>query len=134
MFHSRTLSKGDTGKLGEDLACEYLIGKGYRILERNYWRPWGEIDIIARAKNNILIFVEVKALKEYPGAGLSPEDNLTSAKLQKLQRTCRQYVAENPDAVRGDRGWQIDLIAIKLPADIGDASLKNCDAKHYENI
>jgi putative endonuclease len=123
-----------TGQLGEDLACEYLANKGYRVLERNYRRPWGEIDIIARAKTNILIFVEVKALKENPAGGLLPEDNLTGSKLQKLQRTCQEFVAENPDWVKGSRGWQIDLVAIKIPAVGNKPALKNCEVNHYENI
>ena len=123
-----------TGKIGEDLACEYLIGKGYRILKRNYWKPWGEIDIIAVAKTNTLVFVEVKALKENSFAGLLPEDNLTSSKLKKLQRTCQGFVAENPGLVRGDRGWQIDLVAVKIPAIADRPALKNCEINHYENI
>ena len=42
-----------TGKIGEDIACKYLIGKGYTIIERNFRRKWGEIDIIcSKNKNN----------------------------------------------------------------------------------
>ncbi|HUX36154.1 MAG TPA: YraN family protein [Candidatus Paceibacterota bacterium] len=122
------------GRLGEDLACQYLSDKGYRFLGRNYRKPWGEIDIIVRAKNNTLVFVEVKALSENSYEGLSPEDNLTSAKLRKLQRTCQKFVAVNPDWIRGDRGWQLDLVAIKIPAGIGNPVLKNCEINHYENI
>ncbi len=145
MFRAKT-SKSETGELGENLACEYLIGKGYRILKRNYWKPWGEIDIIAVAKTNTLVFVEVKALKENSSAGLPacaglpaqagllPEDNLTSSKLNKLQRTCRGFVADKPDLVREDRGWQIDLVAVSIPAGIDDPALKNCEIRHYENI
>src|SRR3990167_4808539 len=94
LYHMDNIS---VGELGENLACEYLNGKGYRILKRNYWKPWGELDIIAVAKTNVLVFVEVKALKENSSAGLLPEDNLTSSKLSKLQRTCRAFVVENPD-------------------------------------
>ncbi|MDP3948648.1 MAG: YraN family protein [bacterium] len=133
MFNSKT-SKSETGQLGEDIACEYLIGKGYRILERNYWKPWGEIDIVAVARTNTLVFVEVKTLKENPSAGLSPEDNLTGSKLRKLQRVCRGFVADKPQLVREDRGWQIDLVAIKIPAGIDNPALENCEINHYENI
>ncbi len=121
------------GKLGEDIACQYLIGKRYRILERNYWKPWGEIDIVAVAKTNTLVFVEVKTLKENL-SGLLPEDNLTGSKFQKLQRVCRGFVADKPYLIREDRGWQIDLIAIKIPAGIDNPDIKNCEIKHYENI
>jgi putative endonuclease len=48
------------GRLAEDLAAKALRRKGYRILERNYRNPLGEIDIIAR-DGETLVFVEVKA-------------------------------------------------------------------------
>jgi putative endonuclease len=87
------------GKLGEDLACEYLVNNGYKILQRNYRKPWGEIDIIGKAKDGTLVFFEVKALAGIDGAGLVPEDNVTAAKLIKLRRTCQAFVAKNPDLV-----------------------------------
>ena len=46
-------------KCGEDLAAEFLIKKGYKILERNFEASQGEIDIIAK-DNKELVFVEVK--------------------------------------------------------------------------
>lgn len=48
------------GKIGENKAVEYLISKGYRILDRNYRTKIGEIDIIAMISGT-LVFVEVKA-------------------------------------------------------------------------
>jgi len=36
------------GELGEGVACEFLVRHGYSILERNYTKKWGEIDIIAQ--------------------------------------------------------------------------------------
>ena len=47
------------GQWGENRAEEFLINQGYRILERNYRIPGGEIDIIAEEKDEI-VFVEVK--------------------------------------------------------------------------
>jgi putative endonuclease len=116
------------GKLGEDLACEYLANKGHRILQRNYRKPWGEIDIVARAKDNTLVFVEVKALVGGEKIGLTPEDNLTAAKLMKLRRTCAAFVAKNPDLVNEKRGWRIDLVAITLNSETKP------EIRHYENI
>ena len=48
------------GKVGEDLACEELVRRGYEIVARRYRQRGGEIDIIAR-DGGTLVFVEVKA-------------------------------------------------------------------------
>ena len=53
-------STRDTGKQGEDIATSYLKDKGYDIITRNYTCPYGEADIIARDKDEI-VFVEVKS-------------------------------------------------------------------------
>ena len=52
----------ELGRLGEDLACNYLINKGYRILERNWHSGHKEIDIIA-LNDDVLVVVEVKTRK-----------------------------------------------------------------------
>lgn len=49
------------GSLGEELVVMFLMKQGYTILDRNYWRPWGELDIVAEKKKKIH-FIEVKAL------------------------------------------------------------------------
>lgn len=48
-----------TGADGEDAAAEYLMDKGYEVLERNYRYLKAEVDLIVR-KDNWLVFVEVK--------------------------------------------------------------------------
>lgn len=130
MFHRETSDSDNisTGKLGEDLTCEYLINKGCRILQRNYRKPWGEIDIVARLKDNTLVFVEVKALAGGEKIGLMPEDNLTAAKLRKLRRTCEAFVDKHPDLIDEKKGWRIDLVAMTLN---GEAEP---EIRHYENI
>jgi len=119
------------GKFGEDLACEYLVKKGYKIIERNFRRPWGELDIIAKAPDKTLVFVEVKTLRQSSGQApekqLSPEDQLTRSKLQKLKRTACLYAGHNAKLIKDNKGWQIDLIALTI-------NEKGCDIKHYENI
>lgn len=158
MFHDKQ-SNIKTGILGEELACEYLKSKGYSIIDRNFWRPYGEIDIIAK-KNGILAFFEVKAFqmrqndsaKEFSGPpidGLLPEDNLTSSKLRKLRKICEMFAVKHPELVDEENGWQIDLLAIifsdgpNLPAannlspeDYQALTIKgkHCLIKHYENI
>jgi len=127
--------KSETGKIGEDLACEYLINRGYKIIRRNYRQKWGELDIIAKDPANTLVFVEVKAMRQnnaaiHPDrsigvAELSPEDNLTAAKLIKTKRAASMYAGFHEDLIDESRGWRIDLVAIYLPSG---------KIKHYENL
>ena len=53
------------GRTGEDRAADHLAGRGFRILERNYSAPYGEIDLIA-LDGDTVVFVEVKTRR---GAG-----------------------------------------------------------------
>ncbi|MBI2012823.1 YraN family protein [Candidatus Curtissbacteria bacterium] len=51
-----TKSQGDTG---EELACEYLLQNGYKILERNFRIRGGEIDVVA-LDGKTLVYIEVQ--------------------------------------------------------------------------
>jgi len=115
------------GKFGEDLACEYLVKKGYKIIERNFRRPWGELDIVAKTPDKTLIFVEVKTVSSRGYNSIQPEEQLTKFKLQKLKKTACLYVGHNTKLIKDNKGWQIDLIALTI-------NEKGCDIKHYENI
>jgi len=119
------------GRWGEDFACKCLIGRGYKILARNYRKKFGEIDVIARSSDKTLVFCEVKTIVEKPGfpVQLSPEDNLTFEKIQKMRRIANFFAAQNPYLINEDRGWRIDLIAIVLQP---DEAIKRI--QHYENI
>ena len=120
------------GKMGEDIACEYLINRHWKVLGRNYRRKSDEIDIIARSKDKTLVFVEVKSLRRAEAllsAAFTPEDNLSSAKLHKISRTCEFFARKYSWLIDADRGWRIDLIAIDLNYDGSPI-----DLRHYENI
>ncbi len=100
------------GKIGEDLACKFLVKHGYKVIQRNYLKIFGEIDIIC-SKGNILHFVEVKAVSRITFEGADefrPEDNVHSSKLARIGRTIEAYLYENP--TRAD--WQFDVIAVQL--------------------
>ncbi len=126
MFRRET-SNVKTGRIGENLACEYLVGKGYRILKRNYRQPWGEIDIVARAPDNTLVFVEVKTINNPGEVSLLPEDEASASKIKKLKRTCEQFVSKFEELLDEKRGWRIDLVAIELRDQVPTI-------RHYENI
>jgi len=125
-------TKSETGKLGEDLACRYLVDKGYKIIERNYRKPWGELDIVTWAPDRTLVFIEVKTIvsyniKDVDNLLITPEEQLTASKLSKLKRTASLYAGEFSDKISDDKGWRIDLLALTI-------TQKNCHMKHYENI
>lgn len=139
--------KSQLGQLGENIACGYLVENNFKVIERNFRQKWGEIDIIAKAPDKTLVFVEVKTVRgveklhmvsEEDVSQISAEDQLTAAKLQKLQRTASLYAGHNQNLVNDRKGWRIDLIAIIINAGSNLKELttkeKDCVIKHYENI
>lgn len=75
------------GNIAEDKGCEYLRSRGFRIIDRNVYNRFGEIDIVA-LKGNVLHFVEVKSALTYEQA----VNNMSASKLQKLNRTIQTYL------------------------------------------
>ena len=119
--------KSEIGRIGEDIAANALKARGFRIIERNYLKPWGELDIVAIAPDRTLVFVEVKTLTE--SEDFTPEEHLTSDKLEKLQRTAQLFAGHRPELVDEKMGWRIDLAAITLRGD-GEKPL----IRYYENL
>ncbi|WP_104721783.1 YraN family protein [Helicobacter mesocricetorum] len=74
------------GKEAENIACEFLQNRGFVVLERNFFTPYGEIDIIAKDKE-VLYFVEVKS-----GIGFEPVFNITKQKLGHLTKSMDYYL------------------------------------------
>lgn len=122
-------SKSETGKLGEDLATQHLRGKGYRIIERNYRQPWGELDIVAYSEDGVLVFVEVKTVTSHKvGEGsITAEDQMTPQKIEKFKRVSAMYAQNFPEKIDENLGWRIDVLALTING-------KDCVVKHYENI
>jgi len=123
-----TTEKQNIGKLGEDIAVKYLENHGYEILERNYRKPWGEIDVIASdlsEKRSELVFVEVKTQKE--GFEWRPEENVTAHKKHQLSRIVATYLKEKK--IPENRDWRIDVLGINL-----DFKIKNARIEHIKNI
>src|SRR3989344_6399479 len=90
--------KRKLGDIGENIACEFLKKHSFEIIERNYLRKWGEIDIVAK-KSDIIHFVEVKSVSCVTFAknvsdetGYRPEDNMHPWKLKRLARTIQTYL------------------------------------------
>ncbi|EKD56943.1 MAG: hypothetical protein ACD_58C00039G0004 [uncultured bacterium] len=99
-----TFQRKQLGASGEDLAEEYLIKKGYKILQRNLHFKVGEIDILAQDDKTIVI-VEVKTKRyTYQGSPEEQVDYFKQRKLRLLGRAISQQFLDQP--------IRIDVIAI----------------------
>ncbi|NUM25784.1 MAG: YraN family protein [Candidatus Buchananbacteria bacterium] len=98
-------SKKTVGRLGEDLAANFLRDQGYTILARNYVTRRGEIDIVCK-KNKTIIFVEVKT-RSNNTCGY-PEEAITKTKAAHLINSAFEYMKYTKQS------WQIDLITVEL--------------------
>jgi putative endonuclease len=100
-----------TGKKGEDIACAYLKSRGYRIVERNYKCPLGELDIVAR-DGDAIVFVEVKSRKSEEFG--DPQLAVGLEKQKKVSRISLTYLKEKHLYPCNAR---FDVVAIKMLPD-----------------
>lgn len=82
----------ELGKLGEEMAAEFLRKQGYEILHTNWMYQKAEIDIIAR-KENILAIVEVKT-RSSTEFGL-PQEFVKPKKIRLLVKAVNEYIEQN---------------------------------------
>lgn len=122
--------KQKVGNLGESIACRFLEGRRFKIVERNYLKKCGEIDVIA-SKQGILYFVEVKTVShfpnEYEAGGSHPEDNIHPWKLQRLSRTIQTYLLEKN--ISENTEWRFDVVVVFL-----DQRTKKAKIRFLENV
>lgn len=112
----KSLYRAKTGKHGEDIAAASLEAKGWKILERNWRRKEGEIDIIA-LDGEALVFVEVK---NWPGGNFEDlERVINAAKRRRMIGVAGLYIAENPE--HGERLARFDVVFSEARADGGRA-------------
>lgn len=110
----------ELGDLGEKLACEYLVEKGYKILGKNWRISFGEIDIIAK-KGATLHFVEVKAIFDQAGA-FFPEEHVDFRKQRKLRSLAQIWLEKNN--YPQETAHQIDIIGVTADEQTRLAKLK----------
>lgn len=118
------MSTKDIGRLGEQIASRFLARKGYRVIEKNYFTRWAEIDLIARAPNGTLAFVEVKTRSS--DAFGTPEGAVGEEKIFKFGEAARQWAATHRSL--GDQ-YRLDMVAVEL-----DYATHHAKVRHYENI
>ena len=122
---TRSSSKG-LGFLAENIAARRLLGGGYEVIERNYRRPWGEVDIIAK-DDGVIVFVEVKANRQRFAGDFEPETRVDQWKLAKIIRTAELYLGDKFET--GDVEWRIDIVSVTF-----DELTKKAKIKHFKNI
>ena len=111
----------DLGQQGEQMVESYLTEKGYTILERNYQKKTGEIDLIGKAPGgNEIVFIEVKTRKS--GKFGHPEEAVDPRKLKKIEKTALLWLNENSIT---DTLWRIDVLALELSQKVKITHLKN---------
>ena len=134
------------GDLGESIAVKYLKNKGFSIIERNYRKKYGEIDIVARgtfssAENlvshetrEVMHFVEVKSVsyetKEMLEISVShetyrPEELVDGFKLNQIRKTAETWISEN----QWNGEVQIDVVAVHMVS-----REKYARVKYIENV
>jgi putative endonuclease len=97
----------DFGKKGEELAAEWLTGKGFEILHQNWRSGRYEVDIIARCRG-IIHFIEVKAGRS--NAYGQPEERVSKRKIANMMKGAAAWLYKFP----GHKRVQYDVLAITL--------------------
>lgn len=130
----------ETGAVGETIAANWLEKKGFRVIDRNYRKKWGELDIVAQ-KDKVLHFVEVKTVSRrsfggppspniYGGTSkfeqeinnYRPEDGMHKWKVRRLRRAIQTYLAGKYKG--NDPLWQFHLICVFLDQERRVAKVK----------
>ena len=112
-----------SGSWGEALAAEYLRKRKYKIIAVGYQCRFGEIDIIAQNRKN-LIFVEVKLRKN--GDFAKAREYVDRNKQDRIRMTASLFLSQNPTKLQP----RFDVIEIYAPDGVGT---KNPEIKHMED-
>jgi len=123
MFKKENYNKG---KNGEEMAREFLVKKGFELIEMNYENVIGEIDLIMTDKD-WLVFVEVK-LKIGDKFG-SPEEMINKRKLSQIKRVAEGFLVLENKIAKKFKKYRIDAVCIVLNE---DQSLERIT--HYANV
>lgn len=133
IFTSKTQK---TGEIGENIAVRFLVKHHFTILDRNYTKKWGEIDIVAKKQGKIY-FIEVKSIvpnnpniftdnneKSFRKTDdqYKPEDNMHPWKMKRMSRTIQTYLLSKD--ISEEKEWQVDLLIVYLDLENKKAKIK----------
>ncbi|MDO5534182.1 MAG: YraN family protein [Propionibacteriaceae bacterium] len=108
-----------TGDRGEDLAAQYLTQRGWQVLERNWRTTEGEIDLVCRDPEGVVVVCEVKTRR---GLGYgSPLEAITHTKARRLRRLAAAYARQHAGPVPSLR---VDAVGILWHPD-GTAAIQH---------
>jgi putative endonuclease len=111
------------GRWGEDVALRFLEAQGFALIHRNYRTPDGEIDLIMKDRDQ-LVMVEVKTRKN-TDFGL-PEDAITDEKMENITSAAEWFLQQNPEDCEN---WRIDVVSI-----IGTPTSGEPQIDWFENV
>jgi putative endonuclease len=97
-----------TGQQGEEIAADFLIKRGHRLVARNWRCQTGELDIVT-LHGNTLVFVEVRTRR---GSRFgAPEESITPAKQARLINLAHAFLQASAPP---HQAWRIDVVAVVL--------------------
>ena len=105
IWNTETISPGNAGEI---IACRFIKGEGYRIIEKNFRSRFGEIDMVAEERET-LAFIEVKSRKRFDYG--HPEEFVDRRKQEKLLKTASVYLVNN--SIK-DRDIRFDVVSVDL--------------------
>jgi putative endonuclease len=105
----------DIGQIGEKATLEFYKKQGFKLIEMNYWKPFGEIDVIVK-REGVIVFVEVKSLSciefnETDELRVNPAENIHPKKKERLRKTIQAFLGE-----QGTSGaeWRFDVAIVQV--------------------
>ena len=121
--------KRATGNKGETIAVQFLERNGFTVVDRNYLRKWGELDIVA-TKQGLLHFIEVKSVtreKGICGGNHNPEDNVHGLKVKHLRRIIETYMDDKGGGL--DAEFQFHVLCVYM-----DMNSRRAHVEWFRNI
>lgn len=121
-----TSEKRKIGDICENISVKHLVKQRFEVIERNYLKKWGEIDIIAKDVSRetvVLHFIEVKgSVSHESGVDSLPEENVHYWKQKRLWRAIQTWLMEHKEY--DETEWQVDVMAVFLDFDRKKARIR----------
>lgn len=108
------MKKDKVGAKGERIVADFLKKKGHTVLEMNYTKKTGELDLITKDLNSVLHFVEVKTVSDEKFLETLPaEERIDERKRRHIRNTISIYMEEK-ELKWENTSWSFDLVVVSL--------------------